>query len=120
MKKQKSQKVLKWKTKDVVLNAITYVLNTIFIAMLFVGTIYIEARSGNVDFEAYIKNATNLLHFFILLLLLIALMASYLFFEDKDFLKNAVNSEMLFLIIEISLASTVKSTAYHAVPRYSV
>lgn len=112
MKKQKSQKVLKWKTKDVVLNAITYVLNTIFIAMLFVGTIYIEARSGNVDFEAHIKNATNLLHFFILLLLLIALMASYLFFEDKDFLKNAVNSEMLFLIIEISLIICHVSGSY--------
>lgn len=112
MKKQKSQKVLAWTTKDVVLNVITYLFNTIFIALLFVGTIYIEARSGSVDFDAYIKNTTNLLHFFMLLLLLIALMVLYLFFEDRDFLKHAVNSEMLFLIIEISLVICHVSGSY--------
>ena len=103
MKKTKSKKILPWSTKDVVLNVVTYVLNTIFISLLFIGTIFLESVTGGTDFYAYFSNATNFLHFFILLILLVALMAMYFFFEDRDFLKNAVNSEMVFFIIEISL-----------------
>ena len=47
-----------------------------------------------------------------MLLLLIVIMALYLFFEDRDFLKHAVNSEMLFLIIEISLIICHVSGSY--------
>ena len=103
MKKTKSKKILPWTTKDIVLNVVTYVLNTMFIGLLFIGTIYLESLTGGTDFYAYFGNATNFLHFFILLILLVALMAIYFFFEDRDFLKNAVNSEMVFFIIEISL-----------------
>ncbi len=103
MKKTKSKKILPWTTKDIVLNVVTYVLNTMFIGLLFIGTIYLESLTGGTDFYAYFGNATNFLHFFTLLILLVALMAIYFFFEDRDFLKNAVNSEMVFFIIEISL-----------------
>jgi glycerol-3-phosphate acyltransferase PlsY len=39
----------------------------------------------------------------ILLIILVAIMAFYFAFEDRDFMKNSVNSEMLFLIVEVSL-----------------
>lgn len=112
MKKKKSQKVLQWTTKDVVLNVITYFINTLVIAALFIGTIYLQSRDGSFVFVDYFKNPNSFLHFFILLLLIVALMASYFFFEDKDFLKNAVNSEMIFLIIEISLIVCHVSGSY--------
>ena len=38
MEKKKSKKVMSWTTKDGVLVALTYVLNTIVIAMLFSDT----------------------------------------------------------------------------------
>ena len=109
MKKNKSQKVLQWKTKDIVLNVFTYVINTLIIAGLFIGSVYLESRSGTFD---YFSAPNNFLHFFILLVLLVGLMASYFFFEDRDFLKFAVNSEMIFLIIEISLIICHASGSY--------
>ena len=90
MKKKKSQKVLQWTTKDIVLNVFTYFINTLIIAALFIGTIYLQSRDGSFSFVDYFDNPNSFLHFFILLLLIVALMASYFFFEDKDFLKSAV------------------------------
>ena len=112
MKKKKSQKVLQWTTKDIVLNVFTYFINTLIIAALFIGTIYLQSRDGSFSFVDYFDNPNSFLHFFILLLLIVALMASYFFFEDKDFLKSAVNSEMVFLIIELSLIICHVSGAY--------
>ncbi|MBO7345004.1 MAG: HDIG domain-containing protein [Clostridia bacterium] len=103
MRKQKSQKILPWVTKDVVLNVLVYVLNLLFILFLFVGVIYINSVTNQMQYEEWLNETSNILHFFILLLLIIALMAGYFFFEDRDFLKNPVNSEMIFLIVEISL-----------------
>lgn len=103
MKKQKSKKILPWVTKDVVLNVTVYLLNLIFILFLFIGTIYLNSVSDGMKYESWLINPSNFIHFFILLLLIVALMAGYFFFEDRDFLKNAVNSEMIFLIIEMSL-----------------
>lgn len=103
MKKQKSKKILPWVTKDIVLNAVVYVLNLIFILFLFIGAIYINSISSGMKYESWLTDSSNFIHFFILLVLLVALMAGYFFFEDRDFLKNPVNSEMIFLIIEISL-----------------
>ncbi len=103
MKKTKSQKILPWKTKDIVLNVITYIINTLLIGFIFIGTIYLGDVSGRLSLGNYFANPTSFFHFFVLLVLLVALMAIYFFFEDRDFLKNATNSEMVFLIIEVSL-----------------
>ncbi len=97
MKKLGSKKILQWSTKDVVLNVLTYVLNAVVIAAL----LFVSYASGN--FSDGMPNLTSILHFLILLIILIAIMAFYFAFEDKDFMKNAVNSEMLFLIVELSL-----------------
>jgi putative nucleotidyltransferase with HDIG domain len=58
---------------------------------------------GPTDFYKYFSDPTKFIHFDTLLLLVLGVMALYFVFEDRDFMKNAVNSEMLFLIIELSL-----------------
>lgn len=103
LKKTKSQKILSWNTKDIVMNAVTYFVNLVVISLLFVGTIFLNELTGGETFISYFSSATGFLHFFILLTLLLALMALYFFFEDRDFLKRASNSEMIFLIIEIAI-----------------
>ena len=103
MRRQKSQKILPWVTKDVVLNVLVYVLNLIFILFLFVGVVYINSLTNQMKYEEWLNETANVVHFFILLVMIIALMAGYFFFEDRDFLKNPVNSEMIFLIVEICL-----------------
>ena len=80
MRKQKSQKILPWVTKDVVLNVLVYVLNLVFILFLFVGVIYINSVTNQMQYEDWLNETSNILHFFILLLLIIALMAGYFFF----------------------------------------
>ena len=111
MKKTKSQKILPWKTKDIVLNVITYIINTLLIGFIFIGTIYLGDVSGRLSLGNYFANPTSFFHFFVLLVLLVALMAIYFFFEDRDFLKNAVNSEMVFLIIIVTSKNIAKWAA---------
>ena len=108
----KSQKILEWKTKDVVLNVITYVINAVIIAFLFLGTVHINGKLGNVGVKAYLNDPLGFIHFTILLILTLAVMVFYFSFEDKNFLKNAANSEMLFLIVEIALVACVASEKY--------
>lgn len=100
MKKTKSQKILQWETRDYVKNTIVYVANFIIIAFLFVAAVYFNVA----DLKTYFnKNVTSFLHFLTLLLLVLGMMALYFVFEDRDFMKNAVNGEMLFLILELAL-----------------
>ena len=113
MRKTKSQKILPWTTKNIVLNVVTYVINLIILSLLFIGTIYLNSLTDDgFDFNAQVSNATNAVHFLVLLVLIVSLMALYFFFEDRDFLKNAVNSEMMFLIIEVSLVVCHVSGSY--------
>ena len=99
MKKLGSKKILQWSTKDVALNVLTYVLNAVFITALLLFTVSANGK----DIGEYFSNVTSFLHFAILLMILVAIMAFYFAFEDRDFMKNSVNSEMLFLIVEVSL-----------------
>lgn len=106
MAKNKSQKLEKWTTKDVVLNVITYVLNLIFIIFLFIGASYVTG-----DIEKIIDPKTAL-HFIVLLSIIFGIVAFYFVFEERDFLKNAANSEMLFLIIELTLIACFATGEY--------
>lgn len=107
-RKNKSQKLLPWTSKDIVLNIITYVVNTIIIGLLFMGVVYFNEK----NFTDYFSKVATPLHFFILLIMVVAVMAVYFSLDDKDFLKNPVNSEMLFLIIELSLIICFVSGEY--------
>ena len=98
MGKTKSQKILSWETKDIVLVAVTYIVNLIVIGALFLAAVELTDGIGS-----YFSKVVTPIHFFILLSLVIAVMVFYFIFEEKNFLKVAANSEMLFLIIELSL-----------------
>lgn len=105
MAQTKSEKILPWTTKNYVLNAVTYVLNIVLIAGLFLLLVYVNGHTGGESFGEYIQNLTTLMHFIILLILTIAIMFVYFYFEDKNFLRSAANSEMLFLIIEFAIVT---------------
>lgn len=100
MGKTKSKKVLQWETKDVVLNALVYFFNLLVIASLFLLAVHLTEANG---IGGYFADLITPLHFFIVLILVMAVMVFYFAFEERDFLKKASNSEMLFLIIELSL-----------------
>ncbi|MBQ8426502.1 MAG: HDIG domain-containing protein [Clostridia bacterium] len=99
MKKTKSQKILSWETQDYVKNVVVYVANAVIIALLFVAAVWFNIA----NFNEYFSNITSFIHFLTLLLLVLGVMALYFAFEERDFMKNAVNTEMLFLILELSL-----------------
>jgi len=108
----KSQKILQWKTKDIVLNVLTYVLNAAVIALLFLMSIYLDGRMGRAGVDEYLSAPLAFIHFTILLVLTLAVMVFYFAFEDRNFLKNAANSEMLFLVLEITIVACIASEKY--------
>ena len=110
--KTKSQKILQWTTKDVVLNALTYFLNVIIISWLLLAAVHVNSLTGGITLEEYLQGLATPLHFLILLILTVSVMALYFYFEDKDFLKNAGNSQMLFLIIELGMIICFVSGKY--------
>ena len=95
----KSQKIIEWKTKDVVLNVLTYVINAIIIAFLFLGAVHLNGRHVGAGIKEYLLDPIPFIHFITLLILTIAVMVFYFVYDDRNFLKNAANSEMLFLIV---------------------
>lgn len=99
MGRVKSQKIDAWTTKDVFVLGLTYVINLLIIGALFL--LAVQLTDGIKEY--FIKDVRTPIHFFILLILVMAVMLFYFIFEEKNFLKVASNSEMLFLIIELSL-----------------
>ena len=112
MKRNKSKKVQAWSTKDVVLNVLVYLFNAVIIALLFYSSIYINGLKGEMNVDAYFANLTTFLHFVVSLVITVSCMAIYFVIEDRDFLKKPVNSQMLFLIIEISIIVCYAIGAY--------
>lgn len=102
--KRTSDKLLKWNKKDYVLNVVTYLLNFALLGLLFVLMFYLQSKAGKVDFADLRTNVIKFFNFLILLFFTLFIVFLYFFFEERDFLKNAVNSEMIFLIIELCLA----------------
>ncbi len=103
VKKTKSKKIKAWETKDVVSNVATYFANVIIIFGLFVGAVYLNGITGGIDFKEHFSDVKKSFHFFVFMMAIVAVMGLYFFFEDRDFLKKAANSEMIFLIIELAL-----------------
>ncbi len=113
MEKKKSQKVLPWTTKDIVKVSLVFAINTVIIALLFFAASYINVLRG-VSQHLWV-GAMTIVHFAVLLLLSTGVMAVYFAFEDRDFLHNPVNAEMVFLILEISLIVSYVCNAYLSV-----
>ncbi len=101
MNKNVSQKIQKWTTKDTVSNLAVYILNALLIILMFIGMVYLSSDSKE-SFMGYFRDFKASLLFIVFLIVTVAAMGVYFYFEERDFMKNAVNSEMLFLIIEVS------------------
>lgn len=104
MKKEISQKLIKWTKKDVAKVTAIYVVNAIVLAVLFM---FLEFINGGLKIEhvlEYLSYPQYFLSFFVLTAMIVAIMAVFFLVIDKDFLHEPVNSEMLFIIMEFSLA----------------
>ena len=113
MLKTKSQKIQDWTKKDVFLNVLVYFINVLVISGLFLLTIYMEGVNGTgKSLQTFLLNVASPLRFLTMLILICLVMVLYFLFEDKNFLRNPANSEMLFLIIEISLIACYASGKY--------
>lgn len=102
--KGKSLKLLKWTKKDVALNITTYVVNAIVFALLFVGMYVMNSASNGKSAESVLSDGLAIFDFAVIMVLILAVSAVYFWFEDRDFLKRASNSQMLFLIWELGAA----------------
>ena len=103
-------KLTAWNKKDIVKVAVTYVVNALILFLMFVAMVAVNRASGNAIEEQVAPAA--FFDFAILLLILIAVTFMYFFFENRNFLRNAANSEMLFLIIELGVIISYASGTY--------
>ncbi len=98
MKKETSQKLQKWTWRNYVLSVVVYLTNAVLLCGMFVLALFLNGSTDD-----FLSQSSNILRYLILVGITAAVMWLFFFFEDRDFLRNAVNSEMLFLILEISL-----------------
>ena len=102
--KGKSLKLEKWTKKDVASVITTYVINAIVFTLLFIGMVLLNAKAEGEVFGNILSNRVAIFDFLIIIALILAASAVYFWFEDRDFLRRASNSQMLFLIWEIGAA----------------
>ncbi len=112
MHEKKSLKLLNWTKSDVAKVCAIYVVNLLILAMLFIGMAYVGSFTGGKKLIEYFSGTPIFLDFMMLLVLLIFVMAFYFYFEERNFLHNPANSEMLFLIFEIALIINYTSGKY--------
>ncbi len=97
--KGKSLKLQAWSKKDLALVITVYILNAVLFTLLFAGVCLLNAASADVD--AYsVLTSSAVVDFAVIISLILAITAVYFLFEDRDFLRKASNSQMLFLIWE--------------------
>ncbi|MCQ2387310.1 MAG: HDIG domain-containing protein [Clostridia bacterium] len=99
MEKLKSLKEQSWQKKDYLSVIGIYVLNLI----IFAGLSFLALKNLGVSIkEVFEDNGANFLNYFVLLAILFGFLAVYLLFGNKDFIKDAKNSEIIFLCLEVS------------------
>lgn len=99
-----SDKLLKWTKKDWALNVLVYFANFVVLALTFVLGVYVQCQTNTaLDFSKFSQNSVKFFNLIILLFFMSVGIFLFFYFEDRDFLKNSVNSEMIFFVIEISL-----------------
>lgn len=106
MKKEACRKQLKWTKKDVIKVVTVYAINALLLGLLFV---LLEFINGGLQTEhvrqLFMVDYLYFINFFVLSTLASVFMAVFFLVFDRDFLHDAVNSEMLFLIMELSLVA---------------
>ena len=102
--KNSSKKIQPWTKTDVIKNIFCYVGNYVIFLGLFILAIYANSIYNNGEgLIDYFTEVRKVLFIAIMTGIMFVVMAVYFFFEDRNFLKNAVNSEMLFLILELGI-----------------
>lgn len=103
-KKEKNKKLKGWTKGNVYLVVTTYVFNVIMFTLLFVGICALNAYADDKNFfETFSAGSETIVDFAIIIALILTVTALYFFFEDRNFLRYASNSEMLFLIWELGV-----------------
>ncbi len=108
MEKIKSQKLLPWKKNDYIFNLIVYCANIIIFMLFYIGARILDGKNWTEVFA----NVPEFISFMVLLIGTFSVLALYLAFEDRNFLKNPANSELLFLIMELSFVVCFVSGKY--------
>ena len=103
MKNVFSEKQLKWTKKDIINVVLVYFINVIVLSIIYAVTVFLSDSAKGLTFTEYFSNPVSFLNFVMLVAIVSAVMGIYFLFEDKNFLKNPLNSEMLFLVLEISI-----------------
>lgn len=113
MKKQISRKFEQWSKKDVAKVSSIYVVNIIVMFALY---LFLEFVNGGFSVQHVVNNIYNqpliFLNFFILVIAVAFFMAICFFVTDRNFLRSALNSEMLFLIMEVSIVICFLTSKY--------
>ena len=104
--KTESEKVLKWESKHIINNVLVYAINAVVIMLLFALFIYINGKTGGTGIGDFFAEGKNAVQFSVFLITVVGITAIYIFFEDRNFMRNAANSEMFFLVVEISLVAS--------------
>ena len=107
--KQASEKLKKWTKKEVSNVTMVYVINVFIMSFIFA---FFKLAALDMNLSAmldYLSNPQTVLTFFLLACLSALLMLAYFLLADRDFLHQATNSEMVFLIIELSFSSWLYS-----------
>ena len=114
MEKLKSKKLEKWNSQDTVSNVLVAILNVLIMFVIFTTINYLSVLNTNPNarFFSFFDNLNDVMHSIMLLGLLASVIVVYFFFEDRDFLKNAGNLEMVFLILEVSIVICCVFTIY--------
>lgn len=103
MKKNGSLKLQQWKTKDYVFNFFVYLLNTLLIAGIYLLIFFLNRENTALALKDYLYSVKEPLHIFILMALLSVIMFLYYYLFNRDFLRTSINSQMMFLIIELGI-----------------
>ena len=97
-----SQKVIKWTGKDVVANVFVCLINALLLCGIVAMFVYLNGISDE-SFRTVFNAPGAIIRYCFLIVLIITVMWLFFFLEDREFLRNASNLEMIFLILEISI-----------------
>lgn len=89
--KVKSKKLIPWTAKNYVTNIFVYAINVLLFCDIF----------ALINYDNGANIGKGLLDFACLTILIFGVIGTFLYYSDRDFLRNAGNSEMIFLIMEI-------------------
>lgn len=108
MEKVTSKRLLPWQKKDFVWNMVVYSINIIIFMLFYIGVM----RLKGVPASAIFADFADFFGFVTMLIFIFGVMAICLAFEDRDFLKNALNSQMLFVIMQVAFIICYFSGTY--------